>query len=275
MARAAKGENDDDATAAAPEADVTGPRSLMRVLGLFDVLALVPKGMSLAELSNTLETPKSSLLNLLRPLVKDGYVGHSEGKYSLGHQLITLAAGVMSAWNFPALIRPFMEELVERTGETVLLGVLNRDAEVLAFTEIIPSPHPVRLHVPSGTVRPLYASPAGWVVLAHADKPFRDQYLASVQFKTKMTMSLTRASLARELERVRSEGIAVAINPTVPGASGIAAPVFDGHGVCVAALTIGGPSSRFVHDLDTLKAAVKDVAQRASGFGPGDRFRSA
>ena len=274
MARGMKSDNDDNTGTDAPaEIDVTGPRSLMRVLGLFDVMTLVPDGMSLAELSIHLGTPKSSLLNLLRPLVRDGYLVHADGKYSLGGSLIKLAAGVMSAWNFSKIIRPFMEELVERTSESVLLGVLNREAEVLAFTEVIDSPYPVRLHVPPGMVRPLYASPAGWVVLAYADKPFRDQYLASVQFKVKMREPFTRLSLARELDKVRDEGLAVAIDPTVPGSSGISAPVFNGQGVCVAALTLAGPTSRIVQNLDVLKACLKEVAAKASGIATGTRFQ--
>ena len=56
------------------ERDTTGPRSLTRLLGLFDVLSLTQNGMSLAELSATLAAPKSSLLNLLRPLVAEGYL---------------------------------------------------------------------------------------------------------------------------------------------------------------------------------------------------------
>src|SRR5215207_7679196 len=120
-----------------PERDNTGPRSLTRLLGLFDVLSLTQNGMSLAELSATLASPKSSLLNLLRPLVAEGYLIHADGSYRIGPSIIRLSASVMSAWNFPKMIRPFMEELVERTGETVLLGVLNKEAEVLAYTEII------------------------------------------------------------------------------------------------------------------------------------------
>jgi len=55
---------------APPERDVSGPRSLTRLLGLFGVLSQATNGMTLAELSVSLESPKSSLLNLLRPLVR-------------------------------------------------------------------------------------------------------------------------------------------------------------------------------------------------------------
>ena len=55
MARGMKSDNDDNTGTDAPaEIDVTGPRSLMRVLGLFDVITLVPDGMSLDEAGNEL-----------------------------------------------------------------------------------------------------------------------------------------------------------------------------------------------------------------------------
>ena len=48
--------------------EVGGPRSLTRLLGLFGILSKTAEGKSLAELSATLGSPKSSLLNLLRPV---------------------------------------------------------------------------------------------------------------------------------------------------------------------------------------------------------------
>ena len=251
------------------ERDFAGPRSVTRLLGLFGVLSHAPEGMSLAELSVALDTPKSSLLNLLRPLVAEGYLIHGSGVYNLGPSIYRLSASVLSAWNFPKLIRPFMEELSQRTEETVLLSVLNREAEVMTYVEIIDSPHPVRYQIPVGTTRPIYASTAGRLLLAYADKPFRDEYLRSVAFKTKMAVPMTRTSLKQELERIRVEGLGWSIDTYTKGLSAIAAPVFDADGECVAALNIAGPSERFRADLGLLKAAVKEVADRASGVVVG------
>jgi DNA-binding IclR family transcriptional regulator len=269
MAKSKKAEDAAEAAPASPERDVTGPRSLARLLGLFDVLSLMPNGMSLAELNVTLESPKSSLLNLLRPLVAEGYLIHSSGVYRLGPSIFRLAASVMSAWNFPKLIRPFMEELVERTSESALLSVLNREAEVLTYVEIVDSPHPVRYQIPVGTTRPIYASTAGRLLLAYTEKPWRDQYVNTVAFKLKTATPITRASLTRELDKIRSEGLSWSIDGFLPGLAAVAAPVFDGDGRCIASLNIAGPSDRFRNDLETLKATVRDVASRASGVVGG------
>lgn len=266
---------EDNNTSLPADRDVTGPRSLTRLLGLFDVLSMTPNGMSLAELNVTLESPKSSLLNLLRPLVAEGYLIHSAGQYRLGPSIFRLAASVMSAWNFPKMIRPFMEELCQRTGESVLLGVLNRDAEVLTYVEIIDSPHPVRYQIPVGTTRPLYASSAGRLLLAYTEKRWRDAYLSSVQFKVKTAIPVTRASLSRELDRIRAEGVSTSLDNYMVGLAAVAAPVFDGDGNCVASLNIAGPSDRFRNELDQLKSVVKEVAAKASGVVAGIEARAA
>ena len=49
-----------------------GPRSLTRILALFDLLARCKRHMSLSELSIAIDCPKSSLLVLLRPLTEKG-----------------------------------------------------------------------------------------------------------------------------------------------------------------------------------------------------------
>lgn len=250
---------------ATPERDVSGPRSLTRLLGLFGVLSQSGNGMTLAELSVALESPKSSLLNLLRPLVSEGYLIHGGGTYKLGPSIYRLSASVMSAWNFPNIIRPFMEELSARTEETVLLGVMNPEAEALTYVEIIDSPHPVRYQIPVGTTRPLYASAAGRLLLAFSDKKWLDSYLGSVVFKAKTAIPISRGALRQELEKVRQEGVSWSIDGYMKGLSAVAGPVFDASGRCVASLNIAGPSERFRSELDFLKATVKDVTNKASG----------
>lgn len=243
-----------------------GPRSLTRILGLFEVLSGTNTGMSLAELSETLGSPKSSLLHLLRPLVSEGYLTHEAGIYRLGASVYRLAAGVLANWDFPRLIRPFMAELAQRTGETVLLGVLNCEAESLTYVEIIDGPQPIRYHIPVGTTRTLYASSAGRLLLAYADREWCKSYLASVIFKVRTATPTTRASLRREIETIRREGISWTIDVYTKGLSAIAAPVFDASGRCVASISIAGPTDRFRNELDQLRDIVRDVASKASGI---------
>lgn len=251
---------------AGSEADVTGPRSLARLLRLFGVLSQTREGMSLAELNLALNTPKSSLLNLLRPLVSEGYLLHGNSTYRLGPSIFRLSAAVLAAWNFPKQIRPFMEEVHRRTSETVLLGVPHWEAEVITYVEIINSPHPVRYQIPVGTTRPLYVTTAGRLLLAYADRKWQTNYVASTNLKIKTAKPITRAFLKRELEQIRSDGLSYSEDAALKGLATVAAPVFNAEGRCVASLSIAGPTERFSRDLKSLKEIVKEVATRASGI---------
>lgn len=243
-----------------------GPRSLMRLMALIEVLSKAPDGKSLADLSIALESPKSSLLNLLRPLVAEGYLIHADAIYRIGPATFRLAAEVMSAWDFPPMIRPFMEELATRTRETVMLGVMVPEAEAITYVEIIESPHPIRYQVPVGTSRPLYASSAGRLLIAHAPDEWRKQYLATVALKTRMAIPFTRTSLAKEIVKIRAEGLSCSFDSYMKGLASVAAPVFDAGGRCIASINVAGPSERFHSEFEFLRATVREVAARASGL---------
>ncbi len=258
--------NSQEETTIEVERDVTGPRSLTRLLGLFGVLSRAPEGMSLAELNIALDTPKSSLLNLLRPLVADAYLLHGNGTYRLGPTMFRLSAEVLAAWDFPKMIRPFMEELCRRTEETVLLGVPDWAGEVISYVEVMNSPHPVRYQIPVGTTRPLYVTTGGRLLLAFADKKRQADYLSTVSFKLKTVIPITRKSLKKDIARIHDEGLSYSLDVSMKGLSAVAAPVFDSGRRCVAALSIAGPTDRFSRELESLKTIVKEVANRASGI---------
>lgn len=246
------------------------PRSLTRVLGLFGAIAHTADGMTLARLSVELDSPKSSLLTLLRPLVAKGYLTHEGGLYRLGPAIFRLAADILSTRSFPKLIRPFMQELMERSHESVYLAVIDKAARCVTYVEGIETSQPIRYMAPLGAPRPLYCSAAGRLLLAYAEDEWRENYVRTVQLKPMTEHTLTnRAKLRTELEKIRKNGLAISIGEAVPGAAGLAAPVFDTDGKPAAALLIGAPVDRFERELPALRKLMKEVATQASGLFPG------
>lgn len=247
----------------------------MRVLGLFGAIAHTADGLTLARLSAELGSPKSSLLTLLRPLVAQGYLTHENGVYKLGPSIFRLAADILSTRSFPKLIRPFMQQLVERSQESVYLAVIDRDARCVTYVEGIESPQPVRYMAPLGSPRPLYCSAAGRLLLAYADDDWRERYVKTTPLKAVTERTLTdRAKLRDELDSIRKTGLAISIGEAVPGAAGLAAPVFDAQGKAAAALLIGAPVDRFERNLPALRGLMKEVAAQASGLFAGHKGES-
>jgi hypothetical protein len=87
----------------APQPGVAGlaedrsPMALTRVLHLLRLLAERPGGMALAPLSLALQSPKTSVLSLLRGLTARGYLLRGETGYRLGPESLALGALLVSA----------------------------------------------------------------------------------------------------------------------------------------------------------------------------------
>jgi IclR family acetate operon transcriptional repressor len=243
----------------------TAPRSLGRVLGLLEAIAKAPGGLSLAALSLALGSPKSSLLNLLRPLVGSGHLLHADGRYELGPAAFRLAAAILARRQLSSLLRPYLEELVERSGETAFLTVIDRDSGVASYVDCVDSPQMVRYTVRVGTSRPLYCSAAGRLLLAHQPEAWRETYLRDTPLLPLTPRTVTDADQLREmLAEARHEGVSVTLAEVVPDAGGIAAPVFNPDGTVDAAILIGAPIARFRRELPGLRRIIRDVAARAS-----------
>jgi IclR family acetate operon transcriptional repressor len=255
---------------------VTGPRSLMRLLRLFDALARAKDGLSLAALNMELNSPKSSLLNLLRPLVADGFLTYDSGQYRLGPAIFRLSANIMSAWNLTSTLRPYLEELAQRARESVYLGVLDKIGKVITYVDAIESPHSVRFVVPIGGVRPLYSTAAGRVLLAYADEKFQDEYFRTVKLEQLTPRTLSgRKAVKEELQRIRKTRISVSLGEMFPESAAISSPIFGAEGVAIAALAIGAPTERLNPRLAELRPVIFEVAARASGGSGNGSARDA
>jgi DNA-binding IclR family transcriptional regulator len=241
------------------------PRSLLRILGIFEVLAHSKGGVTLADLSNRLTAPKSSLLLLLRPLVGHKYLTHVDGRYELGPSIFQLSAEVLASAGITKILRPYIEELAARCDESVFLALVDREARTVTYVDGIDSRQAIRYSVPIGTKRPLHVSAAGKVLLAFQDPAWRAKFLKTGKLKPLTSKPLPdRSAFQAELDDIRASGIAISIGEAVAGASGIAAPIVKADGTASYALMIAAPSDRFVQTLPALRQLLLEVAANAS-----------
>jgi IclR family transcriptional regulator, acetate operon repressor len=264
---ATAGEANEGAAAGAAGVEGSFARSATRLVALFEALAKSAEGVSLAELSTTIGAPKSSLLGILRSMVALGYMEHGHGLYRLGPKAFRLAADILAVRRFPALIRPILQDLAAKSGETVFLVVLDRTAQRMTYADIIDSPNPVRYTVPTGTTRPLYVSAGGQMLLAHQEPAWVEAYIRVARLDALTPRTITDpAQLRARLEAIRREEFAISLGETVPGAAGLAAPIFNADGSVSAGLLIGAPIDRFEQNRPELKRLLREAAARAAGI---------
>jgi len=259
--------NPREASDGAVAADGSVARSATRLVALFEALAKSEEGVSLAELSVTIGAPKSSLLGILRSMVALGYMEHGHGLYRLGPKSFRLAADILAIRRFPNLVRPILQDLAVKSGETVFLVVLDRLAQRVTYADIIDSANPVRYTVPTGTTRPLYVSAGGQMLLAYQEPAWVDSYIRATRLEPLTPRTITDPKQLRErLAAIRREGFAISLGETVPGAAGLAVPIFNADGSVAAGLLIGAPIDRFEQELPELKRLLREATTRISGI---------
>jgi DNA-binding IclR family transcriptional regulator len=243
-------------------------RAAGRVVDILELIVSTRDGLPLRELSARLEAPKSSLLPLLRTLTARGYLEQGAlGEYRLGRKARELGMGSAAHAELPEIARPALRELMQRTGETVFLGVLGGDGTAVVFIDKIESEQVIRYTAGVGARRPLHATSSGKVILAFLPSSQREKILRSLPLRRYTEQTVTSLpALRASLDEVRHTGVCLNLDELAIGAAGIAAPIFDRDGRVAGACAIGGPTDRVRPRLKPLAAEVKATARAISAL---------
>jgi DNA-binding IclR family transcriptional regulator len=219
---------------------------------------------------------KTTAFRLLSALESAEMIQRGGEGYRLGPELLRLASQTLGRAGLLAAAAPTLGALAAQTRETVTLEVLVGD-EVLILDEVVGGR--VIAAMPSvGTRWPAQATSTGKVLLAALSPAELDARLpARLSSHTARTIT-DRAALRRELARVRARGYATAVEELEPGFVAVGAAVHAADGAVVAAISVGGPRSRFPARVlaaigARLPAAAADISERL-GWKP-DRVRQA
>jgi DNA-binding IclR family transcriptional regulator len=246
---------------------MSGPRSILRVVQVFSELGTHPQGQSLAQLCQTLSMPKTTLFTMLRVLESAGYVTQVDGTYRLGREAASLGAVMAQdpTSNFPECANGVLQRLVQRTGETGFLAVLTGDRMACEYVSVVESDNWLRYIVQLGSHKPAFATGTGRAMLAYLPADELDSVLGRFRFERITTKTVpSRRALLAGLKEVRRGGMSVVDSGTVAGATSVAAPIFGANGQVMAAVSVGGPSTRIDARLDAVQEAVRDAAEKIS-----------
>ncbi len=246
-----------------------GPRSPLRVMQALELLAAEPDGLSLARLAERLQTPKTSLLSLLRSLEAGGYVTQLGAQYQLGAKTMRLGALVASRAtpdsSITARMHPLLREMMEQSGETTLLGVMGDDRRHGVYVDIVEGRGAIRFSSLIGTRRPLFCSAFGKILLAYQPQAEIDFYLDNTELvQPNGGRRMHKEEVLGILAAIRATGIGVSHEEIVDGAGGIGSPIFDRDGRNCGVLVVAAPISRLRSQHDRFSAMTHDYGERAS-----------
>lgn len=218
---------------------------------------------SLAQLSETLNLPRPTVLRLCSTLLSYGFLRQDplSKQYSLGTRVFELAGSVSDSFSLRKIASPYLKILQAKLGKTIFLGVLEND-ELLYIDKIDDPTNPISFTSNVGMRRPPYWGMMGQVLMAYLPGSEIKRILQRNPLTVVTKKSITRKEeFLKWLSQVRKQGFVIDVETALDGITGVAAPVFDHTGMAIAGVGVAFISSSA--STKELKSIVKDVTKTA------------
>ncbi len=250
--------------------DSGGIRALDRALDILDLIAAF-NGLTLSEIRQRLDMAPSTVHRVLVTLAARGVAESDPATqaWHVGPTAFRHGSAFMRRSGLVERARPMLRRLMEVTGETANLGILNGDA--VLFLSQAETFKTIRAFFPPGTRSELHASGIGKALLAHIRPEELRQMLAGMTLKRFTDKTLCELpELHEDLARIRERGYSLDNEERTPGMRCIAAPIFDLTGEAAAGISVSGPTLRMSDDLlESMSDAVISAARELSmGMSP-------
>jgi DNA-binding IclR family transcriptional regulator len=239
-----------------------GVQSVDRALTILELLARHGEA-GVTDIAGELGVHKSTAFRLVATLEGHRLVEQTEdrGKYRLGVGLLRLAGATTARLDLVQEARPVCRQLAADTGETVNIAVLSESSAL--YLDQVAGSSALQPHNWVGQHIPLHATSNGKVLLSGLDRQRLDAILTRLSAYTPMTIT-TRSRLREELERVREQGYALAVDELEVGLTAAAAPIRNAHGDVVASMSVSGPTFRLSERVDEVVQRVVEAAEEVS-----------
>ncbi|MGW1988601.1 IclR family transcriptional regulator [Embleya sp. NPDC001921] len=246
-----------------------GVQSLERAFDLLELLADAGGVLTLSELAARSGLPMPTIHRLVRTLVSLGYLRQDASRrYTLGPRLIRLgetAGRLLGSW-----ARPYLAELMETTGETANLAVL--EAGEVVYVGQVPSRHSMRMFTEVGRRVQPHCTAVGKVLLAQLPEADAARVLGGRPLASHTEHTVTDpAALLAQFPLIRARGYAVDDQEQELGVRCVAVVVPGAP--TATALSVSGPEGRIrameEHWMTTrMQEIASRLGQRLGGTEP-------
>jgi DNA-binding IclR family transcriptional regulator len=236
-------------------------QAITRASRILAALEESPGGLSLAQIAQRVELPRSTVHRIVKALTTERFLVpvSAAGGVRLGPRLAGLASAALG--ELRQQIRPHLERLSEQVNETVDLAVLDRDHVI--FIDQVAAPHRLQAVSAVGARFPAHCTANGKALLAELP-PDQVRALLPARLARLTPNTITnRSKLMEQLDRIRQTGTAFDDQEHTAGICAIGQTIPDGAGGR-AALTIPLPALRFKDREPLLATALAEACGRIS-----------
>jgi DNA-binding IclR family transcriptional regulator len=224
-------------------------QSVERALDILESFDHFKQEFGVTELSKHLRLHKSTVHGIMTTLTHRGYLDQNlkTGGYRLGLKLFELGEIVQEGIDLKTISEPFLEQLLEKFGETVHLVIM--DHWEVVYIDKRESRQSMRIVSQVGKRLPAHCSGVGKSMLAWQAPEELDEFLRLKGLPRLTAKTITDEHQFREeLARIRQQGYAVDNEEITEGLRCVAAPIFNHSGEVAGAMSIAGPTVRMTED---------------------------
>ncbi|MBN2061407.1 MAG: IclR family transcriptional regulator [Deltaproteobacteria bacterium] len=196
----------------------------------------------ISEFSRELGLSKTTAFNLVRTLVKEGFLAYNEEvrKYELGKRIANLAYTMSANLEINQKGAGIVQELSSSYGFTCHLGIWGEGTVIVIFS-CSPS-HSLQLHsYQAGPTVAAYCSALGRAMLAYMERDEVEKYLDQVTIiKYTEKTKIKKTDIIKELDKTKARGFSTCDREISASGSSFGAPVFDRSKYVAGAISILG-----------------------------------
>ncbi len=209
------------------DADKYLNHSILRALSILETFEGKDVALSIAEISRAVGLHRSTVHRLVVTLESAGWLCklQKSEKFVLGLKVLTLRENVNQPLSLVDVIRPLLDDLAKRTGETIILSM--KDGMQTICVDIIESTYVLKISSRIGQGYPLYAGATGLAVLIGMDEADVREYLSKTKLESFTSATYTDPEKLYQLYlRGRNDGFIVSSGHVDSGVVGIGVPIF-------------------------------------------------
>ena len=214
------------------------------------------------EVAHRVGATRTAARRHLLSLCHFGYAETDGKQFWLAPRVLRLGQSYLSSSRLPRLVQPFIQRASQATGETVNVSVL--DGHEVVYIARSNSPRLVSIGFHAGARTPAHVVAPGMVLVSYLPDDKLEAWVRAHEFAAFTPHTVTDPKRFAELaRRARRQDYWITMQQLDPGLLGVAVPLVDRHGHCVAAVGATVQAMAYTEDdvRDKLVAVLQETAR--------------
>ena len=246
----------------------SGTSSVKKALLIMKILCEEPYECSLTDFANYIGIVKSGAFKILNDLVEMGFVMKNEKtkQYRLGPAAFRMGIVYSDMKGIEEESNNVLRAISSMTGMSVLVGMRDGEDAFLAYK--LDSEESFSYEGRRGRKFPLHAGALGKLLGAYLPEEQAEEILKRHALPQKTDLTITDyRQILKQYEDIRKSGYVLTLGENIPGAFGLAVPIFDRKGEVWSCLCIAGPLELYKEDMKSkwlriLREGAKEISHK-------------